>query len=176
MVIYGITSAADTLKFISPNGRYDCIIIKKTLIDSFSTHFINQLAASKAASEYILEDHLIILDKRDSVAVPNLNLHLSNPFVSAHTCFHQRNYSLEFQRINIDSYLVTLTILTDYKLKTETAFTITLQATTLLSKGSTLYKDRASNFHIVAQTSSTLIMEHLFLDNHPCPRTLLFPK
>lgn len=167
--------AQDTLFFMSENNRYNCNIIKASNTQIYSDTFIKLLSQSKLGSEYILMDTIIVIDKNDTLKVPDVQLN-RNTYVSAHICNHQRNYSMKFKKISIDSYIVYLEILTDHRLKSSMEFTMTLQPKILASNGNSIYIDRESNLKITANTSSNIIMENLFLDNSPCPRTILFSK
>jgi hypothetical protein len=168
--------ASDTLLFKSPNGRFDCTIICQSQKGTYSEAFLQQLSQTRQGSEYILNDSSIIVDKKDTLMLPSFNLQDFGNYVSAHTCFHQRNYSLSFKKVSIDSYKGTLNILTDWRQATIMEFIVILQPLLLISKNNIQYKDQNGNLKFTANVPSTIIMENLFIENQPCPRTIMFPK
>lgn len=168
--------AGDTLFFKSPNGRYDSKLIRKSEEGVYSDYFIQMLFESKQGREYQLFDSILVVDNKDTLKIPQHPFKIGLKYVSANICFHQRNYSLQFVKINNDTFKCTLDILTDYKIKTQMQFSITLQPGILMSNGNLIYKDPKSNLKITANGEDTIILENLFLDNEPCPRTIMFIK
>lgn len=166
----------DTSKYTSPNGRYDCILVNHTLANTYSQFFLQQLSTSKEASAYDLYDSTIVLDHKDTIKLSPALITVNTPYVSANICFHQRNYALTFVKMALDSYSCTLDILTDHKIKSQMQFMVTLQPSILIRNGNTIYKDRSSNLKLTVQASNTLILENLFIENQPCPRTIMFIK
>lgn len=168
--------AQDSLIFKSPNGRYDCSIICNSTKDTYSETFLKLLAESKMASNYKLEDSTILLDNQQSKKLSSINFKPTDNYVSANTCFHQRNYSLTLSPINYDTYKIKLVILTDYRIKSEQNFQVTLLPIPFLSKGVNIYKDINSNFKLTVVSNNTIFMENLFIENTPCPKTILHKK
>ncbi len=166
--------ASDTLFFKSPNGRYDSKLIRKCEKEAYSDYFIQMLFESKQGREYLLFDSILVIDNKDTLKIPQHTFKIGFKYVSANICFHQRNYILQFAKINNDTFTCTLDVLTDYKIKTQIQFNITLQPSILMSNGNLIYKDPKSNLKITASGEDTIILENLFLDNEPCPRTIMF--
>jgi len=166
----------DTLIFKTFGGRNDSVIINVSSKNSFSQVFIQGLVDSKQASKYVLYEEVILMDDRDTIRMPNPRIDSIGPYFSAHVCHHQRNYQLVFQKLNLDSYKCTLDILTDHRNKTQMTFVVTLFSQTLLNNGNIVYKDRNSNMRLLVNAAQSIVLENLFIDNHPCPRTVMFPK
>jgi hypothetical protein len=169
-------NASDTLFFKSLNGRYDCKIICESQKGTYSEAFIKQLSQTKLGQTYTLNDSTLIVDNKDTIQLPKFNLEKQGNYVSAHKCFHQRNYSLAFKKSTIDSYTATLTILTDWRQTTTQQLVLILQPFQLISKGNFQYKELDGNLKFSANVPENIIMENLFIENEPCPRTIMFPK
>lgn len=176
LCIHGSIWGQDTLKYTSANGRYDCIIVNHASTKTYSKSFLQGLSVSKEATIYNLYDSTLVLDHTDTVKLPNTLIDVNAAYVSANICFHQRNYTLKFEKTSLDSYICTLDILTDYKAKSQQQFTATLQPSILIRNGTIIYKDRNSNLKIIVQANDTIVLENLFIDNQPCPRTIMFLK
>lgn len=166
----------DTIRYASLNGRADGTLINYTQSNTYSEFFIQQLFASKEAAMYQLYDTILVLDHKDTVHIPKVPLYQSTPYVSANICFHQRNYALAFTKLTLDSYSCTLDILTDHRIKSQMQFTIILQPSILIRNDNIVYKDRNSNLKIMVQSANTIVLENLFIENQPCPRTIMFVK
>lgn len=168
--------ASDTLFYKSPNGRYDSKLIRNCKKGAYSDYFIQMLFESKQGREYQLFDSILVVDNNDTLKIPSKPFQFGINYVSANICFHQRNYSLQVAKSNNDTFACTLDILTDHRIKTQMQFSITLLPAVLLSNGNIIYKDQNSNLKITIGGENTIVLENLFLDNEPCPRTIMFIK